>query len=71
MAFSSSFKSIVFDYDSQDRIAYIGQHPLEGVSYSNPGWYVKKFTYDANSNIIRIEGPLKGPWQNKESLSWR
>ena len=67
----ATFKSKQFDYDGSGNIIYMGEYPEAGVSYTNNGWYIKKFSYDANGFLIRIEGPLRGSWSNREALDWR
>lgn len=54
---------------SGENIIYKGIHATHDAVTSNTSWLVWKFTW-SGGNLIRIEGPLEGSWDNRASLGW-
>lgn len=51
-------------------LIYRGVHEVHDVSLTDETWEVWKYTYDGDGNVTRIEGPLRGSWEGRESLEW-
>ena len=59
-----------FEYASDDLI-YIGRSLIhKAATDDTTAWWVWKYSYDGSSNLVRIEGPLPGSWDNRTSLGW-
>ncbi len=62
------FKDIRFEYSSGDLI-YRGVNFVHKAETSAADWEIWKYTHGADG-IDRIEGPLKGAWDNRATLGW-
>ena len=60
------WKEIRLGYVDGD-LTYRGTHVMEGISESDPGWYVQKYIYE-DSTVTRIRGPVRGAWSNRNNL---
>jgi len=58
-----------FAYTGNNMI-YRGVHYLHDAEGTDTNWEIWKYTYDGNSNLVRIEGPLRGAWDSRTSLDW-
>jgi YD repeat-containing protein len=63
-----------FDYDAAGNVTYHGR-ALPGNSKAAPAWQVKKFTYDAASNLTDVQyanGSLDytSVWDDRAGLSY-
>ena len=57
-----------FEY-SNGLIVYSAWHHVHGYGTDHNKWVVRKYTYDANSNLIDMQ-QLEGAWDNRATLSW-
>ena len=55
---------------SSGNLIYIGMHRLHPASDTEPEWAIWKLTWDASSNLTRMEGPLEGTWDTRAALGW-
>jgi len=55
---------------SSGNLIYMGVHRLHQATETEAEWAIWKFTWDASSNLTRMEGPLEGTWNGRASLSW-
>jgi len=62
------WKDARFDYTSGD-LDYKGLNTTHKAATSATSWYVWKFTY-SGGELVRMEGPLTGSWDNRASLAW-
>ena len=51
-------------------MTYAGRHFVHNADTADPYWEVWKYTYDADDNCTRIEGPLVGAWDDRATLAW-
>ena len=58
-----------FDYAGGSNLIYRGVHEMHDMSTANEDWEIWKYTY-SGSDIIRIEGPLRGSWDGRAALVW-
>jgi hypothetical protein len=58
-----------YDYDGSNQMIYHGIHETPGAATSDGTWLIWKLTY-TSTNLTRIQGPLKGSWDNRASLAW-
>ena len=56
------------EYSDGDLI-YRGVHYLHNPDTSEGSWEIWKYTWDG-SDLVRLEGPLPGAWDNRTTLSW-
>ena len=61
-------KSIKFDYSDNDLI-YKGGNALFDAVTSDSNWQIYKYTWNAG-NLIALQGPIIGSWDNRENLGW-
>jgi len=61
------WRKILLEYDADGDIVYLGNHIEKGAEDSNTSHAIKKFTMDANKNIIKIE-TVHGSWTDRASL---
>lgn len=52
-----------------DQLIYRGAHYLHNRPTSDGEWEIWKYTWDG-TGVSRIEGPLKGAWDNRATLDW-
>ena len=57
-----------FAYSGSDLI-YMGFHAKAGIGTDDDMWAISKLTYSGN-DLIRVEGPLTGAWDDRASLDW-
>ena len=57
-----------FEY-SGTNIIYRGYHITLNADEDDGKWIIWKYTHTGN-NITRIQGPVVGPWTNRDSLLW-
>ena len=58
-----------FEYDGSNNVIYSGVHEMHNVATSDIDWEIWKYTY-SSSNCVRIEGPLRGAWDDRAILDW-
>ena len=59
-----------YDYDANNNLIYAG-YADTGTATSASGWYVEKYTYDANGNVTTIQtAPWPSIWDNRTSLTY-
>ena len=51
-------------------LTYKGVNETHNIGTDDSSWQVWKFSYDGSDNLVRIEGPLSGSWDNRASLDW-
>lgn len=56
------------EYSSGDLI-YRGLHATHKAATSDTSWLIFKYTW-SGEDLVRIEGPLSGSWDNRASLAW-
>ena len=54
---------------SDGNIAYKGTHRQNNAGTDETTWVITKYTW-SGSDIVRIQGPLLGSWDNRASLGW-
>jgi hypothetical protein len=60
-----------FAYNAAKDVEYSGVAKTRGASTSSGNhWYVKKYTYNADLNVTRIEGPIEGNWDDRAAMAW-
>ena len=57
------------DYDVGGNLIYRGVHEMHNIAVTDENWEVWKYTY-TGSNVVRIEGPLRGTWDGRATLAW-
>ena len=57
------------EYDVSDLLIYKGTHEKHDMPDTDTDWEIWKYTYDG-TNVTRIEGPLRGAWHDRATLSW-
>jgi hypothetical protein len=70
IALDSYWRVRNFDYAGGANVIYQGAHAQHNADEGDVIWAVWKYTYDASSNITKIEGPLTGSWTGRAALSW-
>ena len=63
------WQDIRYEYDAGNLI-YAGKHYKHDADTADTKWEIWKYTYDATPDIIRLEGPLVGAWDDRASLTW-
>jgi len=58
-----------FAYSSNNLI-YRGLNTTHGAATDAASWSIWKYSYDANENVSRVEGPLTGAWDSRAALGW-
>jgi len=58
-----------YEYDGSDHMIYHGIHDTASVATSDGLWLIWKYTW-TGTLVTRIQGPLKGSWDNRASLPW-
>lgn len=66
---NSYFKDTRMDYDGSGNLIYWGVNFVHKNDTAATDWEIRKYTYGANG-ITRIEGPLKGAWDDRATLDW-
>ena len=54
---------------SGTEVAYRGVHHFHNTATDEDTWEIWKYTYSSDL-IVRIEGPLRGSWDDRASLGW-
>lgn len=57
-----------YDYTSGN-LDYKGQNTTHKEATNAETWYIQKYTW-MGDNVVRIEGPLVGAWDDRASLAW-
>ena len=57
-----------YDFTGDDLI-YMGFHGVHNAGTDDSNWTIWKFTY-STGDIVRIEGPLTGVYDDRVSLDW-
>ena len=65
---TTGYRDVRYAYTGS-KIEYMGLHDTHDEDTSDTEWLVWKYTYSGN-NVVRVEGPLEGAWDNRESLGW-
>ena len=60
---------IRMEYDASDNLVYRGVHENHNAATTDEDWEVWKYTW-SGVTCTRIEGPLRGAWDDRASLSW-
>jgi len=55
---------------SGDLPIYSAVHKSPTAADSDGNWLVWKYTYDGNSKLSLIQGPIRGSWNDRASLGW-
>jgi hypothetical protein len=56
-------------FDGSNNLIYLGVNRKPNSSGSDENWMIKKFTW-SGVNLVRIQGPLEGAWDDRTSLGW-
>ncbi len=59
-----------FAYDANRNIIYKGFHAQVEAGTAAPGYKIWKFTYNGNNDIVWIQGPRVGKWDDRATLDW-
>ena len=62
------WRDIRMEYSGRDLI-YRGVHYLHNPDTSESSWEIWKYTWDGR-NLVRLEGPLPGVWDDRATLTW-
>lgn len=54
---------------SGGNLLYRGLNTTHKTATSATSWYIWKYTF-SGEDLVRIEGPLTGAWDNRASLAW-
>ena len=57
-----------FNY-SGNNVDYIGRHTDHDAATTDKAWVIRKLIYSGN-DLVRIEGPLMGAWDDRAALGW-
>lgn len=58
------------EYDVSNNPIYKGVHENHNFAGTDTDWEIWKYTCDVSGNCTRIEGPLKGAWDDRATLGW-
>lgn len=58
-----------FEWDADNNLIYSGTCKNFNADGSEDYWEIKKYTYDANGNLILIKKQT-GVWNDRASLGW-
>ena len=61
------WRSQEYEYDDDGNMTYRGASTVWNADVSKIEWYIWKFSY-TDSNMISVQGPIYGAWNNKEGL---
>lgn len=59
-----------YDFDTSGNLIYRAGNTIATASDSETSWFIYKYTWDLNSNLSSIRGPIKGAWTNRVALGW-
>lgn len=62
------WRDVRFEWSS-GKLIYKGVHRVHDIGTDNTKWEIWKVTWDGD-DFVRIEGPLPGSWDGKDSLNW-
>lgn len=62
------YKRKLFEY-SDGKLIYMGKNSNNNAPTAAIGWSIWKFSYSGD-DIIGIEGPLIGAWDDRATLDW-
>jgi hypothetical protein len=65
---SSFWRDVRMEYSS-NKMQYKGCHYIHKSLTSDSEWEIWKYTWDGD-DLVRMEGPLRGSWDNRASLDW-
>jgi hypothetical protein len=54
---------------SPDGLIYRGANYFHNAETSDTNWEIWKYSH-SGGNMVRIEGPLPGSWDNRATLDW-
>ena len=60
----------LFDYDANGNVIYSGACSFINGSTGEDIWYLYKFSYDSNDNVIRKEVRQLVAWDDRALLDW-
>ena len=62
------WRDVRMEFSSGDLI-YRGVTYFHNIATSDSNWEIWKYNY-SSGDMVRIEGPLPGSWDNRATLSW-
>lgn len=63
------FKQIMYDYDVDGNIIYIGRHLVINAADTDTAWWIWKLTY-SNGFLTRKQGPIIDAYSGRTGLGW-
>ena len=69
VSLNAYWKDVRHDYGVGGDLVYRGVHYEHKKATSDPFWEIWKYTWGADG-ITRIEGPLRGAWDDRATLDW-